>query len=1377
MDIRSTRARLPGLTFSTLATVFLSVFTVSSQAASHSFSVAEPDLNFGDNGHAIIDLSFQRDRTDLAIKPVVDQQRNIYVTVADNLDSNPAWYIKRYNESAELDTGWANNGLLSLQSISSDLAFFTPELTNYELIDHLIPQADGGLLLIPGDGTDVYRITPDGAFDQAFDNRGLSFISAQLSHMGNLAFSPESRFIPESTGNILITGITIDEQACLVRLTADGELDNRFGQIHSSETPTNKSGVFCFPNTVDGINVTIDDIALNAESNSDSTANTGFYKVKLGQEENRILTARLSESGELDVSFGNAGFKTITLNEIAPASANPRSLFVALGNDHRFYIFHTTRVGTTISRLTNEDNPDTHFLPTTMPGDVYPATQLGARIHVDPETGIVSVFSGTYSRLDPDDGLDNDAYSNILRLDRFNADGSLAQASWEQSNDTKSYQFAAFLDNQRYVTLQTLNTVDTTAALQIAMLDNQTVLQKTSVSNGLEQDYRDSRAFATKANANHELVIFGQQDSPFIYALNNLGVNTSDFQTQTLLNGDWSWQRQHAVGLNTPRPGWTPVINDLFFDDDQYVLDFSHHSKGYFPCGMQYPRSQLCFHWNESRQTISMNGQSSDIDFTSLLTPALQQWHQTDGNIDELNVITTGYSWLTPQGNLQVLRGTTGYDVFYSITQRAMTGYQISPDNVLLPYADNQNFTYIDEANGQVKASFADQDGGRLLITGSAKAALPDRRDYIASSALTRLLPNGEADPAYQESGNIRPLKFAQDTFNDFTFFPDSELEYGWQATFDAKARPIIIGPAFNKDTKAPVGIAIVRFNAQGDIDSTFGDSGAVLIQDDRLLGDILQVVSDDNGAYVLLNNLVADGQSSQQIGFTLIYLDNYRELSANNVIAAVRSETSFSQHEQLAHVALSGEYLYLTSRIPLNTLQPDQQLHTYRFNTSRQALTSGQNTTFYSFKDNPARIKPVLFGLDVSADMSQVLTFNYNNQAGFVFADRNGNERFDADVETPLTEAISAQAFAEQAWYFHPVHSARTQLTLTDAATNSPIHQIDILGMTADASRPYIQQPDDHEIADETITFTLIFTTNEQAGAFDDSTLNLVNAQYLSSETVDSTRHVTVSPLAKGDVTISLPDYDKGYYELSAGPDTATVTSLFNHTPTITAAIQDMTILPDTSVTLPVTINDADNDALTIAILNNPGWLHWNEQTRQIEGVATGEPWYYNDIAIQVTDSEQATATTDSFSIRVLSAQTPDIQFSAETYTVESGQAFSTDFVVNDENQGTITVTAIDEPGWLTVSHPNGSWRLSGPAPEVSSAQTITVTLAASNQFDLTGQATISITVQPTNSGGTGGNGGSGSTTSKGSGGGSSDWLIGLSVMAMLVRRKRVNS
>lgn len=180
----------------------------------------------------------------------------------------------------------------------------------------------------------IVRLNPDGSFDNSFSSDGImkTIIDNKSFQVVKLLVQNDRKIIAVSIGN---------NELALVRLNANGSLDNTF--------------------SFDGKVVT-NAITLPRTATLDKDGNI-FVLGDKGVSGSDLVIAKFNSSGSLDVNFGNAGVKTISL----VFDVRAKSIFV--DTDANIYVgghFYSSQSGKLfLTRLTPSGDIDFNFIGST----------------------------------------------------------------------------------------------------------------------------------------------------------------------------------------------------------------------------------------------------------------------------------------------------------------------------------------------------------------------------------------------------------------------------------------------------------------------------------------------------------------------------------------------------------------------------------------------------------------------------------------------------------------------------------------------------------------------------------------------------------------------------------------------------------------------------------------------------------------------------------------------------------------------------------------------------------------------------------------------------------------------------------------------------
>lgn len=135
-----------------------------------------------------------------------------------------------------------------------------------------------------------------------------------------------------------------------------------------------------------------------------------------------------------------------------------------------------------------------------------------------------------------------------------------------------------------------------------------------------------------------------------------------------------------------------------------------------------------------------------------------------------------------------------------------------------------------------------------------------------------------------------------------------------------------------------------------------------------------------------------------------------------------------------------------------------------------------------------------------------------------------------------------------------------------------------------------------------------------------------------------------------------------------------------FNNPPTITGNPLNSVNEGELYQFTPIFADADDGDILTLNILNKPAWASFDAQTGELSGTPDdSDAGIYNDIAITVTDSNGASASTLLFSIEVVNVDFPELPGSI----FESLSVVGSDIVFTNPDGSIMTVGSINDGDW----------------------------------------------------------------------------------------------
>lgn len=178
------------------------------------------DTDFGDDGTSTFDFPGPDFK-------VIEAQPDGKILLGGGFGD---FVIARLNADGSLDTGFANNGVLTSQPPNAP-DYFNRVGDFFVLSDGdiLVAGESGTLSSDPNkeDGFSVIRLNSNGTLDQAFGNGGGTFVSFG-------PFAAFSKVDVDSAGNIYLIGDQGHDGLATTRVTADGDFDEEFGRVVST---------------------------------------------------------------------------------------------------------------------------------------------------------------------------------------------------------------------------------------------------------------------------------------------------------------------------------------------------------------------------------------------------------------------------------------------------------------------------------------------------------------------------------------------------------------------------------------------------------------------------------------------------------------------------------------------------------------------------------------------------------------------------------------------------------------------------------------------------------------------------------------------------------------------------------------------------------------------------------------------------------------------------------------------------------------------------------------------------------------------------------------------------------------------------------------
>jgi uncharacterized delta-60 repeat protein len=310
------------------------------------------DSTFGVQGKTITDFS---GIFDSASAIAIDNNGKIIVAGSANRPANPNFALARYNTDGNLDVSFGNNGQVTTDFLTADIA------------SAVAIQNDGKIVAagIGGSGFALARYHSDGSLDVSFGMNG----KVVTSFTGS---SGASALVIQSDGKLLTGGSAHGfTDFALVRYNPDGSLDSSFGI--NGKVVTERTH----------FRDTILDIALQSDGKI----------VAAGASVNDTALLRYSADGSLDSTFGNNGMVIFDFSE---SQLIDNAQGIVIQPDDKIITAGSTNNGRgfAITRFTKDGNFDATF---GNGGKITPIFQgLGGGAHdvaLQPDGKIVAVGS------------------------------------------------------------------------------------------------------------------------------------------------------------------------------------------------------------------------------------------------------------------------------------------------------------------------------------------------------------------------------------------------------------------------------------------------------------------------------------------------------------------------------------------------------------------------------------------------------------------------------------------------------------------------------------------------------------------------------------------------------------------------------------------------------------------------------------------------------------------------------------------------------------------------------------------------------------------------------------------------------------------------
>ncbi len=778
--------------------------------------IGDVDLAFGTSGKQTVNFAGS---IDIASGVAVQTDGKVIV-VGTFADGAGDFALARFNSNGSPDLSFGNGGKVVTDFGGRDSASAVGVQADGKIV--VAGSASGrtetftGGIRVLGSSLNfaVARYNPDGTLDTAFDVDGRAMIdfAGGSDDARALLIRPDGKLILVGVaerplaGQRFGNGYTTDFG--IARLNTDGTLDTSFGSAGKTSLD-----VFDKAEQVNAAALQADGRILIAGS----FGFTGSFFEPLGGD---FILVRLNSDGTLDTTFGDGG-KTVTDFE----NGNESARAVALQSDGRIVVAGATSKPNTggninsntdfaVARYTSDGRLDTDF-----DGDGRATTDFGKSdtaqaIALQPDGRII--LAGV-SRLDFNFQSAVESSSDFA-LARFNPDGTLDLAYGDSGgrvvtklNGNRDYAVGVSLTaNGNLIAVGA--TVNPVTALDFALLSYDA---NGRINNGFGVNGRQSTNFGGGNDRAESVAV--QSDGKFILAGATAYGATGDDFAVTRINSDGTLDDTFGVGGR--------VVTDFTGFDD-------------------YDTAYAALVQSDGRIVVvgtASNFRVSQSDF------ALARYH-TDGSPDlsfgDSGKITTDFGGersfdvaydaaLQPDGKIVVAGSVSNFSV-----QNGYNGFGVARYNV-----DGSLDTTFGGGDGLVITGFGEyaaastialQPDGRIIVAGIAAVS---RSPFpVQDFALVRYTVEGELDASFGTNGRVTTdFDNGDDYAADVAVQDDGSIivvgtnrpTFSFSPTFTTS--PIggaTTGGVFNRVIFGASGIALARYDASGNLDSSFDGDG-----------------------------------------------------------------------------------------------------------------------------------------------------------------------------------------------------------------------------------------------------------------------------------------------------------------------------------------------------------------------------------------------------------------------------------------------------------------------------------------------------------------------------------------------------------------------
>ncbi|MDR3647211.1 MAG: hypothetical protein P4L22_06735 [Candidatus Babeliales bacterium] len=815
------------------------------------------DTSFGRNGVNLTSMSklFGSSGRDIASSIVVQPDNRIIAAGYSTALKNVFTYaLSRYLPNGKFDTSFGDNGLV-LTDIGAVVG--EPANTVYSFIASSVLQPDGKLVVGGSSqfGSNIVcsmaRYNINGTLDQLFGNKGV-VITDINKILGNPNAQNEIDALGlQSNGKIIAAGIDSPAlKLTMVRYNINGTIDKTFGTSNNGIVSTNfgfSSNIAIQPDDKILAGGFVNNEFAITRYNADGTLDTNFgtngvvitnfgagsfvssIAIQAGSivaggqlvdkaRKSHYLVAKYNLDGSPDNSFGNNG----TINLRLPKQINinqlviqPDNKIVTLGTNFDL-IFALTR-------LNIDGSFDDSFGKNGISAINLGIDYLGS---ISFPNSLLLQADGKIVAAGSNDAVDS---NKDFFLERYNNDGSLDKTYGGVKLFDKFYKGVVDTDFKRALGIKTGSSNSITA---IGVQSTGKIIAA-GVTDALDPNY-DFGAFRYDANG-----IVDQSVPGF-------ALNCDDFST-----------------TGSPDFGSYDILTCLAINPDDSIIlgGYSDTLDGFFSFAL-------------TKLTSGGDAFSGFGDFPQILPLAasVTNFGLTINQVPTNDIMTC----IILQNNGQILAaGNTtanpGITSSFALARYSSTGFLdnnfgklkkgIVITNIGKNLGSKQSFDSIE--------SIALQTDNKIVVGGFSTAKNP-----LGDFALARYNSNGTLDNTFGNKGivitNFNPNKLNGSQINKVIIQPDGKILAGGISSSQIKNfKPN--NPTFN--------FAIIRYNQDGTIDTSFGNKGFVITQISPTSNDYLSCMT-------LLNGTIIAGGSSNAVDphydFTLAVYDSNGNLKTS---------------------------------------------------------------------------------------------------------------------------------------------------------------------------------------------------------------------------------------------------------------------------------------------------------------------------------------------------------------------------------------------------------------------------------------------------------------------------------------------------------------